>query len=129
MPISRLLLAIFFVAAGVNHFVAPSTYLQIIPTFLPARVEANYISGAAEILGGIGVLFVQTRSLAGVGLILLLICVFPANVYGALHGMQISGRTIPAWLLWLRLPLQAVLIGWVYFACWKAEKTPRDLSP
>jgi uncharacterized membrane protein len=125
LKLSRVLLAVFFVAAGVNHFVSPENYLQIIPPFLPARAAANYVSGLAEILGGVGILFVPTRRLAALGLILLLILVFPANIYGALHGMQISDWDVPRWVLWLRLPIQPLLIAWVYFAGWKADKPPR----
>ena len=116
------MLTIFFVIAGVNHFVSPETYLKILPSFLPARLAAVYLSGLAEILGGVGLLFPQTRRFAGLGLILLLILVFPANIYGALHGMRVSNWNVPGWLLWLRLPLQGLLIAWVYFASWKANK-------
>ena len=125
MRISRLLLALFFVAAGVNHFVSPDTYLQIVPPFLPGRLTLIWISGVAEIAGGLGILFPQTRRLAGLGLILLLLAVFPGNIYGALHGMKAWGWTLPTWLLWARLPFQPLLIAWVYFACWKAKESPR----
>ncbi len=125
VKISRWLLAILFIVAGVNHFLSPAAYLQIIPPTLPAREAANFISGAAEILGGIGILIPQTRRSAALGLILLLICVFPANIYGALHGMIVGGRNVPGWLLWLRLPFQFLFIAWVYFACWKADKPSR----
>ncbi|MDQ6655714.1 MAG: hypothetical protein M3Y80_07880, partial [Verrucomicrobiota bacterium] len=76
------------------------------------------ISGIAEIAGGVGILWLPTRRIAAVGLIALLIAVFPANIYAAVAGMEIGGRTVPLWLLWARLPLQAVLIAWVYFAGW-----------
>ncbi len=117
MTVNRLLLAMFFAAAGLNHFIAPSAYVQILPRALPWPLALIYISGAAEILGGIGVLFPPTRRLAALGLIALLVAVFPANIYAALHGMQIGGRAIPHWILWARLPLQLLLIAWVYIAC------------
>lgn len=78
-----------------------------------------YISGAAEITGAAGILLRATRKLAAAGLIILLVAVFPANIYAARHGMLIADHALPAWLLWARLPLQAVLIMWVYIACWK----------
>ena len=124
MPISRLLLALFFVAAGVNHFLSPETYLKILPSHLKAGAALIWISGVAEVLGGIGILWTRTRWLAALGLILLLIAVFPANIYGALHGMNVAGWAVPSWLLWARLPFQPLLIAWVYFACWKADKPP-----
>ena len=109
----RWLLSLGFVAAGVYHFVAPRFYLTIMPPFLPWPLALIFISGIAEILGGLGVLMPPLRPLAGWGLIALLIAVFPANLYAAFHGV---GST-PAWILWARLPFQPVFIAWVYWTC------------
>lgn len=106
------LLSLGFVAAGVCHFIAPRFYLAIMPPFLPWPLTLIFISGVAEILGGIGVLVPPLRKLAGWGLIALLIAVFPANLYAAFHGV---GST-PSWILWARLPFQPVFIAWVYWA-------------
>ena len=108
----RWLLGVFFVVAGIGHFVVPQFYLAIMPPALPWPLTLIYISGVAEILGGLGVLLPATRKLAGWGLIALLVAVFPANFYAALHGMG----SIPAWLLWARLPFQFVFIAWVYWS-------------
>ncbi|MBA3882059.1 MAG: DoxX family membrane protein [Chthoniobacterales bacterium] len=123
--ISRTALALFFAVAGLNHFLEPKPYLAIVPPSLPGPAALVYISGAAEIAGAVGILFKGTRKLATIGLIALLIAVFPANIYAALHGMQIGGRPIPSALLWARLPLQAVLIAWVYISCWNERKLPK----
>jgi len=112
---ARLLLAGLFIGAGVNHFVSPEPYVWIMPPFLPWALALVYISGVAEIIGGIGLLFTRTRKIAAYGLIALLLAVFPANIFGALQGTSVSGA-IPPWLLWARLPFQAVLILWVYYA-------------
>src|SRR5580693_4340219 len=77
---SRRLLAAFFIGAGVNHFVMPRPYEQIVPPAL--RREAKrlvLLSGVAEVAGGVGVLLPWTRRLSGLGLIALLAAVFPAN--------------------------------------------------
>lgn len=124
MKILRIALALFFAVGGLNHFVSPASYLAIIPPVLPWPLALVYLSGAAEIAGGLGVLWPNTRKIAALGLIVLLIAVFPANIYAALHGMQIGGRAIPPWLLWARLPLQALLIAWVYFACCREPRVP-----
>lgn len=87
----------------------------MMPPWLPFPVAANFVSGAAEIVGGIGVLIPRLRRIAGWGLIALLIAVFPANVQVALHGWP--GVSIPAWILWARLPLQFPLLAWLYFSC------------
>jgi uncharacterized membrane protein len=99
-------------AAGANHFLVPKTYLSMMPAYLPAHVELVQISGVAEILGGMGVLFSSTRRFAAWGLILLLVAVFPANLNAALYGWP--GVSVPAWVLWCRLPFQVVFIWWVY---------------
>ncbi|MEP6956341.1 MAG: DoxX family membrane protein, partial [Chthoniobacterales bacterium] len=98
MLVSRLLLAVLFVAAGVNHFVSPAPYLAIMPPFLPAPAALIYLSGLAEIAGGLGILWPPTRRAAGLGLIALLVAVFPANIYAALHGMQFGGHPLPSWV-------------------------------
>ena len=115
--IARTLLALFFVAAGTIHFTSPAAYLAIMPPSFPWPVQLVAISGAAEILGGLGVLLPATRRLAGYGLIALLIAVFPANVEALHNGMNLGGHPVPPWVLWARLPLQALLIWWVYLAC------------
>ena len=125
LRISRLLLAALFIIAGANHFLAPAPYLAIMPPRFPAPAALVAISGIAEIAGGLGLLFRFTRKAAAAGLIVLLVAVFPANIYAAMHGMQIGAHRIPQWLLWLRLPFQPLLIAWVYFVGWKPPKAPR----
>jgi uncharacterized membrane protein len=112
---ARHFLAVFFFIAGLNHFLNPKPYLSMMPKSLPAHEALNIISGLAEMLGGIGVLIPSVRRFTGWCLIILLIAIFPANINAAVNGWE--GVSIPAWLLWARLPLQFALIYWVYFAC------------
>ena len=115
-------LSLFFVCAGLNHFRSPDVYLQIMPPALPWPKALIFVSGAAEIAGGLGALSPKTRRAAGWGLLALLVAVFPANVEGALTGMVVSGRRVAPWLLWTRLPLQAVFMYWVYRVCCKRSE-------
>ena len=89
------------------------TFENITPDYLPAHLALVLISGAAEIAGGLGLLVPRTRRAAGVGLIVLLIVIFPANI-----GMAVNAEdhSIPEPLLWARLPLQPLLIWLVYRA-------------
>lgn len=109
--LSLYLQAILYIAAGTNHFINPKPYLALMPPYLPAHAQLVIISGIAEIVLGVGLLFPATRSLSAWGLILLLIAVVPANVFMA---MSNRFRKIPAWLRWARLPLQGLLIWWAY---------------
>lgn len=103
--------SVVYILAGLNHFINPKMYLAIMPPYLPAHGLLVALSGVAEMVLGAGLLFPATRPLAAWGLILLLIAVFPANVYMA---MSDQFGQIPAWLRWARLPLQGVLIAWAY---------------
>ena len=111
--ILQYVLAIFFVLAGVNHFVNTPMYLKIMPPYLPWHRFLVDLSGLFEIALGVLVLIPRFTRIAAWGLIALLIAVFPANLHMALHTELYPG--IPAAALWARLPLQGVLIAWVYW--------------
>ncbi len=120
--ISRFLLSALFVVAGINHFRAPQAYMQIMPPALPAPLALIYISGVAELVGGLGVLNSKTCRWAGIWLLLLLIAVFPANIYSLFSGLEIEGKRVPQWALWARLPLQPLMMWWVWNTTMKPEK-------
>lgn len=101
--------------AGVAHFRNPEPFAEIVPDWLPAHRALVLVSGFFEIIGGVGLIVPQTRRAAAWGLIALYLAVFPANVNMALHDIPINGQHIAPVLLWLRLPLQAVLIAWAYW--------------
>jgi uncharacterized membrane protein len=120
------LMGTLYVVAGVLHFVATRRYEAIIPAYLPAHRALVLISGAAEIAGGLGVLYPRTRRPAAIGIILLLLAVFPANLWMAQHPERFPG--IPLWLLWIRLPLQAALIAWAWRYTRKSTQIPASRS-
>jgi uncharacterized membrane protein len=109
----RWLFAILFILAGLNHFRNPSFYVNIMPPYLGWHRELVAISGAAEIALGALLLFRRWAVLAGWGLIALLIAVFPANVHMAVHPELYPSISPVA--LWLRLPVQGLLIAWAYW--------------
>jgi len=109
------LLAAFFVGSGVNHFVMPRAYEQIVPPRLQGHANAVVaVSGVAEILCGLAVLPARTRRLAGSGLIVVLAAIFPANLYMARSPERFP--KIPRWALWARLPLQPMMMWWAWRA-------------
>jgi uncharacterized membrane protein len=92
----------------------PKAYLQIMPRWLPAHRELVYASGVAEAAGAAATLHPATRRAGGLFLIATLLGVFPANVQMALDAERFE--KIPAWALWARLPMQGVMIRWVWMA-------------
>ncbi len=107
------LAAIFYVVAGALHFIKPVPYLRIMPPYVPWHAAMVRLSGAFEILGGFGLLLPATRRAAAWGLVALLIAVFPANVYMAVHPVETGAAGIAPVLRWGRLPLQMLLIWWL----------------
>jgi uncharacterized membrane protein len=121
-PLQPYLIGTLFVVAGALHFRFPRAYEQIVPQYLPAHRELVAISGLFEILGGAGVMLPRTRTFAAWGLIALLIAVFPANLQMATDSPRYANLA-PAWVFYARLPLQYLLIQWVYAACVRSERT------
>jgi uncharacterized membrane protein len=113
MRLVRALAGPFFVFAGAMHFAMPRTYARIVPPYLPRHREIVYASGAAEAIGGLGLIPRATRRPAGWWLIATLIAIFPANVHMALHPDEFPKVPGGAATLWARLPFQAVFIAWV----------------
>lgn len=111
--ITKIIFGVLFVAAGANHFINPTFYLDIMPPYLPWPYALVLISGIAEVVLGIGLLIPKTSEYAAWGLILLLIAVLPANIHMATHPELYP--TIPSVALWLRLPIQGLLILWAYW--------------
>ena len=114
----KTLLGILFLVAGSLHFLLPAPYVRIVPPYLPHPRFLVAVSGVCEMGLGAG-MFTRFSRWAAWGLIALLVAVFPANLHMALHPDQFADLLprSPGWrraLCWARLPLQAVLIAWVY---------------
>ena len=91
------------------------------PPYLPSPKVLVAISGIFEVLGGLGVVVPATRRFSGWGLVALLLAIFPANVYMAVDSERFRSLA-PAWALYARLPLQFVLIWWIYRSCIAVEE-------
>ena len=113
LTVLRILIALVFIGMGANHFVPRSarTMAAMIPPWLrpDGRVTALtlvYLTGVAEIAGGLGLLFPPTRLAAGIALVVFLACVFPSNAYAAQHREKFGALAVP---FWPRLVAQIVL--------------------
>ena len=105
-------MSVFYILAGINHFISTQRYASIMPPWLPWHYTLVYISGALEILYGLLLLPRTTRRLSSLLIISLLIAVFPANMQMAINYYQENNPYL--WLAIARLPLQFVLIYWAY---------------
>jgi uncharacterized membrane protein len=114
-------LCLFFVVAGINHFVNPDFYLAMMPPWVPLHREAVWLSGVLEVAGGLAVLAPRARAMAGWALVALLVAIFPANLH-----MAVNPELYPdfgATVLWARLPFQALFIAWAW---WATRPGPAD---
>ena len=111
--ISIIIMSLFYIMAGTNHFINPDWYVRIVPPILPFKTAIVYISGILEIILGSLLIFPKTRFIAGWGLIILLVAVYPANIYVALTNGE--AMDITPLIAWGRLPFQFILIGLAYW--------------
>jgi uncharacterized membrane protein len=116
------LAAIFFTFAGILHFAIPATYLKIMPPYIPWHRAMVYISGAAEIAGGLGLLIPHLRRSSALGLLALLVAVFPANLYMVTNPVEAGAGALSPTLLWVRLLLQPLLMWWIWW-CSKPQRS------
>lgn len=117
-PWLRYSLAIFFVIAGINHFLNPAIYIPLIPDYFPMKYMVNFGSGFLEVLFG-GLLFMaETKKMAAFGIIGLLVAFIPSHIYFIQIGGCIkNGLCVPLWVGWVRLIIvHPLLILWAYFA-------------
>jgi uncharacterized membrane protein len=115
--VARWLAALAMIAVGIDHFVQPAFFVRIVPRALPLPLVLVQVSGFFEVLGGVGLLVPKVRRAAGIGLVLLYVAVFPANINMVVHPEL--GGGIPLWALWARLPFQLVFIA---LALWVSRK-------
>ena len=115
--------SLLYVAGGVNHFLSTSTYAAVMPPHYAHPAGLVQISGAAEILGGIGLVIPATRRFSAFGLIAMLLVYCDVHLFMAEHPERFAN--IPAWALYARLPLQLVLIAW---AAAYARRSPKPRS-
>tara|TARA_Y100001970_G_scaffold293348_1_gene439582 strand:- start:672 stop:1055 length:384 start_codon:yes stop_codon:yes gene_type:complete len=105
-------LSLFYIYVGIKHFIDPYWFVQIMPPYLPYHLELVYLSGFFEVFLGLFLLFSKSRKYAAYGIILLLIAVYPANIYLAFNDLPQKALDISSFAAsWIRLPIQFVLIG------------------
>ena len=113
---TRVGLAVMFTVTAAAHFGRMrQDLIRMVPPQLPNPGGLVTLTGAAELLGAVGLLVPVTARPAAAGLAMLLVALFPANVYAARAGVMLGGR--PATPLRWRLPLQLL---WIALLLWVA---------
>lgn len=111
------LFALFFIFAGVAHFMQGEGFATMLPEWVPFRLGIIYATGILEILLAILLLVPATRKQARFWTAVYLIAIFPANIYAAIAGIPAPGQEeANETLLWIRLLFQPLLIWWVLWA-------------
>lgn len=105
------LMAAFYAFAGISHFRNPKFFLKITPPFIPYPEVVNIIIGVVEVLLAILLVIPATRSIGAWGVIILLILVYPANIYHHIKARR-KGKHVTGTLI--RLPIQFLLIYLAY---------------
>ncbi len=109
-------MALFYTAAGINHFINPDGYISLIPPYFPAPEVCNVLAGIAEMVFGIGLLFRNLRIWSAWGIVCMLVVFIPVHVYFVQLGSCIpEALCVPAWIGWVRLiVLQPLLVLWAW---------------
>ncbi|QQL49491.1 DoxX family protein [Mucilaginibacter ginkgonis] len=120
--VSLIITIVFYIGAGINHFVHPDGYISIIPHYIPYPVTMNYMSGACEIVFAILAIFKSTRPTAGWLIVLMLAAFIPVHVTMAVDSPLHLGKILvtPFWA-WVRVLFQPVLMYWAW---WSTRLTP-----
>jgi uncharacterized membrane protein len=115
---ANLAMCIMLLFTAMGHFKFTEGMMLMLPDFIPAKKMMVYGTGVMEILLGLALLFPKFRYAAGIILVIFLILILPANIYAALRHVDYETATFtgkgPAYL-WFRVPMQILLIMWVYY--------------
>lgn len=110
-------LVAMFVFTGIAHFTKTKHEMaRMVPGILPKPMLMIYFTGVCELLGAAGLLLPQTRAAASMGLIVMMLAMFPANIKAAREKLTVGGRAAAP--LWLRAPMQALFIGMLSWVGW-----------
>ena len=112
----RLVLAAFYLGAGILHLKSPQGFIKIVPSFVPWPAQVVWLTGFAEIAGAIGLMVPRLQKAAGIGLALYAICVFPANINHAINQIDIGALPNSWWYHGPRIVLQPILV-WCALWC------------
>jgi uncharacterized membrane protein len=113
---SLVTMVILYFLAGLNHFIHPDGYINIIPGYLPYPVTLNILAGIFEILFALLLIRPKTRKVAAHGIILMLVAFLPVHITMLTQApVQLGSLMVTPAIAWIRLLLQPVLILWAWW--------------
>ena len=109
-------MSVFYILAGINHFIKPGFYLALIPPYFPHPEIINIVSGVLEIALGVLLLIPKTRNATAYAIILMLLAFIPAHVYHIqMDGCVSEELCVPVWVAWVRLlAVHPFLLLWAW---------------
>jgi uncharacterized membrane protein len=124
-------LGVVYLVAGVAHLIFPDPFVRIVPPFVPWPDAVVAVTGMAEVLGAIALQVPWLRKVAGSALALYTLCVWPANFWHAIQGIEIGFLSTSWWYHGPRLALQPVLIWLALYAggILPRQRPDRSLQP
>ena len=99
-----------FILVGIEHFRSPQKFVDIVPNYLPFALFLVYLTGVIEIVGGLGIIYPDTREITGRLMVLFLLAVYPANFYMWANDVPFNGTRLTTNGHLVRLSVQILLI-------------------
>lgn len=115
-----------FLFTGVGHFIKTEPMAAMLPPFVPAGIPLVLVTGVIELAAAVAVLVPRWRRAIGCGLIVMLLLFLPVNVYAAMNRIGMGGHTWGPVYLLIRVPLQAILITWIW---WFSVRPSKPVTP
>ena len=110
----KVVLAVFLIFGGVQHFISANNYIPFVPSFLPFTMAIIYLSGLFEVLFGVALFFKKLEILGAWGILILMLLFLPIHIWDVISNNPAIGSHNAALI---RLPIQFLLI----FIAWKVK--------
>ena len=105
-----LIYGIPFILIGIEHFREPQKFVDIVPKYMPFALFLVYLTGVMEIVGGLGIIYPETREITGRLMVLFLIAIYPANLNMWVNDIPYNGTRLTTQGHLFRLSVQILLI-------------------
>lgn len=118
---SAVVAAIFYIVAGLNHFIMPEFYYPLIPDFFEHKPLVNLLAGSSEVIIGVGYLFKATKKWSAIATIIMLILFIPSHTHfiniGSCSKESLCVHPVIAW--GRLLVIHPLLILWAFAIAFK----------